>query len=432
MPQPRYQKVLKIGVIADDFTGATDIASFLVKNGLSTIQLTAVDDTLSCPEVEAIVISGKTRSCPVDEAIADSLKACRWLKKNGCRQIYFKYCSTFDSTDKGNIGPVTDALMKELGVDFTVLSPALPVNKRTVYLGYLFAGDTLLEESGMRNHPITPMKDSLIKRLMEPQAQGKCGIIDHNTLNEGSKAIEDRIAALKAEGCRYASVDAIDERDLLIQGKAFRDFPLVTGGSGLAIGLARAVKEPDSRAEDAQQKGYPQGKKAVVFSGSCSVMTNKQVAKYRAIAASKHVEIAKVMESESSRAAFIAECVDFVKEHTGDSYAPLLFASADPDTLHQVQEKYGAAASAHAVEQFFASMARALKAEGYERFIVAGGETSGIVTQSLEVKGFYIGPSVAPGVPWVRSINSPISLTLKSGNFGDEDFFEKTQRDYPV
>lgn len=419
-------------MIADDFTGATDIASFLVKNGLSTIQLTAVEDDLACPEVEAIVISGKTRSCPVKEAVADSLKACRWLKKNGCRQIYFKYCSTFDSTVKGNIGPVTDALMQELKVDFTIISPALPVNKRTVYLGYLFAGDTLLEESGMRNHPITPMKDSLLKRLMEAQSQGKCGIIDHHTLNAGTKCIEDKLKSLKDEGYRYASVDAIDEHDLVIQGQIFKDFPLVTGGSGLAIGLARAVKEPDSKAEDAQKKGYPQGKKAVVFSGSCSVMTNKQVARYQKIAASKQVEIVKIMESALSRQDFIAECVAFIKDHAQDQYAPLIFASASPDLLHAVQEKYGAAASAHAVEQFFASIASELRSLGYERFIVAGGETSGIVTQSLEVKGFYIGPSVAPGVPWVRSINSPISLILKSGNFGDEEFFEKTQRDYPV
>ena len=175
--------MLKLGVIADDFTGATDIASFLVKNGLSTIQLTEVDENLKAPEeAEAIVISGKTRSCDSKIAIAESIKALNWLKSQGCKRFYFKYCSTFDSTAKGNIGPVTDALMHELGVDFTIISPALPVNGRTVYKGYLFVNDELLSESGMRNHPITPMTDSNLVRLMEMQSQGKCAVIDVNIL----------------------------------------------------------------------------------------------------------------------------------------------------------------------------------------------------------------------------------------------------------
>ena len=423
--------MLKIGVIADDFTGATDIASFLVKNGLKTIQLTRLDEDFPCPDVDALVISGKTRSCPKDEAIADSLKACRYLVKNGCKQIYFKYCSTFDSTSQGNIGPVTDALMKELKVSFTVLSPALPVNNRTVYKGYLFAGDTLLEESGMRNHPVTPMKDSLIKRLMESQSEGKCAIIDIDTLHQGVEAVKKAMINALKDGFSYASVDALTEDDLVIQGQCFKDLPFVTGGSGLAIGLARAVGTNEDT-EQALKAGYPQGKHAVVFSGSCSVMTNRQIARYKKLAASKCVEVEKLMLDEATRSAFIDECVGFVKEHLDDQFAPLLYATAEPDKLHAIQAEFGAEKTAHAVEQFFSKVAALLKDLGVSRFLVAGGETSGIVTKSLNVQGFYIGPSVAPGVPWVRSMNSPISLILKSGNFGDEDFFEKTQKDYPV
>ncbi len=424
--------MLKIGVIADDFTGATDIASFLVLNGLSTIQLTEVSDGVEAPDVEAIVISGKTRSCPKDEAVSESLKALRWLKKNGARQIYIKYCSTFDSTAKGNIGPIVDAVMQELGTGFTVVSAALPVNRRTVYKGYLYAGDVLLQDSGMRNHPITPMTDSYLVRLMEMQSKGKCGVIDCDVLDRGEAAVAEKIAQLKDDGYAYACVDALNEAHLITQGKAFASLPLVTGGSGLAIGLARAVAEKNADAAKAQQKGYPQGKKAVVLSGSCSVMTNRQVAVYQKIAASKAVEVEKLMGSEADTLAYVNEAAEFILAHEGDKYAPLVYATADPDRLHAVQKQYGSEQSARAVEQFFARLAKILQVKGYERFIIAGGETSGIVTKALGVKGFYIGPAVAPGVPWVRSINSAVSLTLKSGNFGAEDFFEKTQRDYPV
>ena len=423
--------MLKIGVIADDFTGATDIASFLVENGLKTIQITELDENMPCPDVEALVISGKTRSCPADEAVAYSLRACRYLKQNGSKLFFFKYCSTFDSTSNGNIGPVTDALMKELHTDFTILSPALPVNKRTVYKGYLFAGDTLLEESGMKDHPVTPMRDSLIKRLMEAQAEGQCAVIDIDTIRSGKDAVLQALKKAKEQGYKYASADCLDEQDLVLQGETFKDFKLVTGGSGLAIGLARALRD-HINGPDVVKAGYPQGKGAVVFSGSCSVMTNRQVEKYRKIASSKCVEVDRLMGDDCNRLNFIRECAEFVKKHLYDEMAPLLFATANPDHLHELQKKYGAEATARAVENFFSQTAVILKDEGVSRFIVAGGETSGIVTKSLKVKGFYIGPSVAPGVPWVRSIDSSVSLILKSGNFGDEDFFEKTQKDYPV
>lgn len=420
--------MLKLGVIADDFTGATDIASFLVKNGLSTIQLTETDENLKAPDgVEAIVISGKTRSCDPKLAVAESIKALNWLKSQGCERFYFKYCSTFDSTSKGNIGPVTDALMHELDVDFTIISPALPVNGRTVYKGYLFVNDELLSESGMRNHPITPMTDSSLVRLMEMQAQGKCAVIDVNILKKDCQEILDYADKLKAAGFSYAAVDAIDEDNLIKQGKAFCNYKLVTGGSGLAIGLAQALREA-KEVSHAMEQGRPQGKYAVCLSGSCSVMTNRQVAAYKTKAAALEADVAGILEGKEEEC--LKAAVNFVLSHKDDDLAPLIYATADPDKLHAIQKRFGIEQSSHAVEQFFAKVASELKKEGFERFIVAGGETSGIVTKSLGVKGFYIGPSVAPGVPWVRSVNSPISLVLKSGNFGNEDFFAIAQKEY--
>lgn len=422
---------LKIGVIADDFTGATDIASFLVLNGLKTVQMCGITPDLPAPDAEAVVISHKSRSCPVQEAIDQTQASLQWLLQHGCQQVYFKYCSTFDSSAQGNIGPVTDALMESLGENFTIFSPALPVNGRTVYKGYLFVGDVLLEESGMRHHPITPMTDSSLVRLVEMQSKGKCGVVTLETVRQGAAAVKAKLAELKAAGYSYAVIDAVDESDLVVQGEALKDMRLVTGGSGLAIGLARQVAAPGSDSQQAQSLGYPQGQHAVVFSGSCSVMTNKQVAFYQKQAATKQVDVAGLMATDDLKQ-FVRDYVAFYQEHADDHNAPLIYATANPDELAAIQQKYGVEASSHAVENFFAQLSTELYAAGVRRFIIAGGETSSIVTKSLQVAGFYIGPAIAPGVPWVRSINNDISLTLKSGNFGQEDFFLKAQRDFPV
>lgn len=419
---------LKIGVIADDFTGATDIASFLVRNGLSTVQLCSVDESTPCPDVEAIVISHKSRSCPAQEAVEQCLKSYQYLKAHNCKQIYFKYCSTFDSKKEGNIGPVTDALMQEMGVDFTIFQPALPVNGRTVYNGYLFVGEQLLSDSGMRNHPITPMTDSSLIRLVEMQSQGKCGLISHQVLDQGVEAVKAKVAELKAQGYRYAVVDALNEQHLLVQGLAFADMPLVTGGSGLAIGLAQAVKEASSQSAEAEAKGLPHATKSVVLAGSCSVMTNKQVACYIQKAATKVVDVHALFKDGVEK--IVPAYVDFICQHQQDEFAPLVYATTNPDELKQIQSTYGVEASSAIVEQFFANLAVQLKDKGTDCFIVAGGETSSIITKFLGVQGFYIGPAIAPGVPWVKSINNNISLTLKSGNFGDENFFAHAQSFY--
>ena len=415
---------MKIGVIADDFTGATDIAGFLVAGGLTTTQMISVPEADAQVDADAVVISLKSRSNPAADAVADSLAALDWLRARGCAQIYQKYCSTFDSTAAGNIGPVADALMAALGTDITVICPALPVNGRSVYLGHLFVGQDLLQDSGMRDHPITPMRDSSLIRLMEGQAQGRCGLVDAATVDQGPQAVRDRITALRVEGMRYVVLDAISDAHLATLGQAVSDMALVTGGSGLGYGIARAVSGgADAQAQDA---GAPLAGPAVVISGSCSVMTNRQVAAYRALAPTLDVDVDRCLADADAYGAELAEWV--LAQPQGR--APMITATADPARLREIQAQHGAAAS-EAVERTFAAAAARLAKGGITCFIVAGGETSGSVTQALKVTGFAIGPQIAPGVPWVRAVDKPLSLALKSGNFGAETFFTDAQEVRP-
>ncbi|WP_455820736.1 3-oxo-tetronate kinase [Pseudomonas cerasi] len=420
---------MRLGVIADDFTGATDIASFLVQNGMSTVQVNGVPaKPLSLP-ADAIVISLKSRSCAAEKAVADSLQALAWLQQQGCERFYFKYCSTFDSTAQGNIGPVTDALLAALGESQTIISPSLPVNGRTVYQGHLFVMDQLLSDSGMRHHPVTPMTDSNLLRLMEAQASGKAGLINSQTLDQGADAVRQALDELAQQGIRYVVLDALNEQHLLTQGEALHDRRLVTGGSGLAIGLARQWHSGGHNIARAQAAGAPQGQRAVVLSGSCSTMTNRQVARYRQQAAAAAIDVDRALHERDT---YARELCDWVVQHEADTLAPLLFATSEPETLQQIQQRYGAAHSSEAVEQLFAAVVRELQQRGWQRFIVAGGETSGVVAQTLGIDAFHIGPVISPGVPWVRAVGQPVSLALKSGNFGDENFFARAQTEFAV
>ena len=416
-----------LGVIADDFTGGTDIAGFLVQNGLSATQYIGVPDTAFCgPQPNAAIISLKSRSCPVDEAVQDSLAALSWLQSQGCCRFFFKYCSTFDSTAKGNIGPVTDALLAALRCDITVLAPALPVNGRTVYMGNLFVNGVPLDESGMRYHPVTPMLDTNIMRLMEAQAQGKAANIAFPVIASGSASIRAAIDDLRRDGIRYAVPDALTEKHLDDLGEALADMPLVTGGSGLGVGIARHIQQQfQLKGQNSIDAGVPPGGKCVVLAGSASAMTNAQVARYCAVAASQKISVHRCITTPLPYAADIAAWAAPLA-HGGN--APLVYASVGPEELAAVQKEYGAETSGLAVEHFFASLAKALRTAGVDHFIVAGGETSGAVVKALGIKAFHIGPQIAPGVPWVRAVDSPVSLALKSGNFGDEDFFAAAQK----
>jgi uncharacterized protein YgbK (DUF1537 family) len=416
----------KLGVIADDFTGATDIAGFLVANGMTTVQTNGVPSPDFNVEADSYVISLKSRSCAKEEAVRDSLAALRWLQGQGCEQIYFKYCSTFDSTEKGNIGPVTDALMKALDTDQTVLCPALPINKRTVYKGYLFVNDQLISESGMRYHPVTPMRDSKLSRLMESQSEGKTDTLTLDTLQEGVEAVSRFLSQSRVKGYSYVVLDAISQEHLDIVAKAISDMPLVTGGSGLAASLARLNPENRKKTSEAISIGRPKVAKTIIFSGSCSEATNRQVTCYNNSADGLRIDKDALLQDPN---AYTKEVLTWLIPRLDDPFAPLVYATVPPQELEFSKAKYPDGLVEHAVEEFFGNLAIELQKMGVRNFITAGGETSGKIVQSLGISAFYIGPQIDPGIPWVKAVDQDIYLALKSGNFGADDFFLKAQRE---
>lgn len=418
-----------LGVIADDFTGGTDIAGFLVQGGLAVTQFIGVPEApLPGVSPDAAVVSLKSRSCPKDEAVRESLRALTWLQSQGCERFFFKYCSTFDSTAKGNIGPVTDALMEALGVDATVMAPGLPVNGRTVYCGYLFVNGVPLNESGMRHHPVTPMLDANLMRLTEAQSAGKAGNVPTPVMDKGAAAASAAMAELRKQGVRYIVPDTLNDAHLDVLAEILAGWPLVTGGSGLGGAIARQIRRARGiGGANSVDAGRPIGGKTVVLAGSASVMTNAQVARYKEKAEAFVLDVRQCVDHAELYADAVAAWVLGRKDAR---YAPLVYATTGPENLAAIQKEFGAEIAGSAVERLFALLASRLKAEGFNHFIVAGGETSGAVVKALNVKAFHIGPQIAPGVPWVRAVDQPVSLALKSGNFGDENFFAVAQEFY--
>ena len=415
---------MKLGVIADDFTGATDVAGFLVEYGIPTIQINGVPDPAYGEEAEAYVVSLKTRACPPEEAVEQSLRALSWLQSRGCDRFYFKYCSTFDSTDRGNIGPVADAILKTLGSGCSVVCPALPVNGRTVYKGYLFVSDQLLHESGMRSHPLNPMRDSKLSRLLEKQSSGRVAGLYAEVIDQGEAAVRHQLKQCADAGYRYVVTDTLADDHLAVIAEAVRDFPLVTGGSGLAMALAKLQQKDAAAIAAAKRLGRPEPGKTVVLSGSCSEATQKQVEVYRKKAPSMRIEVERCVEAAD---AYVAELLQWAGEQLAAGRAPLLFATTAAEELSENSRRYGREEAGQAIEEVFGKLAAGLAGQGAQNFIVAGGETSGRVVQSLGIEAFRIGPQVSPGVPWVRSTDGSHALILKSGNFGDEDFFARAQ-----
>ena len=415
-------KDLILGCIADDFTGATDLANNLVRAGMRVVQTIGVPDAPLAADVDAVVVALKSRTIPAAEAIAQSLEALQWLQAQGAQQIYFKYCSTFDSTPDGNIGPVTEALMDALGCDFTIATPAFPDNGRTVFKGYLFAGNVLLNESGMQNHPLTPMQDANLVRVMQAQTKRPVGLIDYKTVAQGEAAIRERIAALRAEGVGVAVVDATSNADLLLLGPALKGMPLVTAGSGVAIGLpANFGLKPSVQAS---QLPAATGLQAVV-SGSCSLATNAQVAHFKATGRSAFaINPASLMNGQSD--ALVQQVLAWASPHLKDGPV-LVYSTATPEAVKQVQAQLGVAEAGALVEHALAAVARGLVDLGVKQLVVAGGETSGACVQALGIAQLQIGPQIDPGVPWCHapSAAGSVHITLKSGNFGTEDFFTK-------
>ncbi|WP_218510094.1 3-oxo-tetronate kinase [Variovorax sp. dw_308] len=412
-----------LGCIADDFTGATDLANNLVRAGMRVVQTIGVPRGPLGAEVDAVVVALKSRTIAPANAIAQSLEALRWLQAQGVKQVYFKYCSTFDSTPQGNIGPVTEALMDALATDFTIATPAFPDNQRTVFKGYLFVGDVLLSESGMKDHPLTPMTDPNLVRVMQAQCRRKVGLIDHRAVAAGADAVRARITQLKADGVAIAVVDAVSNDDLLRLGPALADMPLVTAGSGVAIGLPGnfgIAPSPRAAALPAVD-----GLHAVV-SGSCSTATNRQV---RDFIARGHPALAldPIAVSEGRQGA------DAALAWAGPLLARgpvLVYSTADPQQVKATQGQLGVEAAGALMERTLAAVARGMVERGVRRLLVAGGETSGACVQALGIAQLQIGAQIDPGVPWCHALadGAPapgMHIALKSGNFGSDDFFTK-------
>ncbi|CAE6787390.1 3-oxo-tetronate kinase [Paraburkholderia nemoris] len=420
-----------LGCIADDFTGATDLANMLVRGGMRTVQTIGVPTSNEAVEADALVVALKSRTIPAADAVAQSLAALDWLRAQGCRQFFFKYCSTFDSTDAGNIGQVTDALLDALRADtgvtaFTIACPAFPENGRTIYRGHLFVGDTLLNESGMENHPLTPMRDANLVRVLQRQTGSKVGLVRYDAVAKGVSRVRESIDALRNDGVRMAIADAVSDEDLYILGEACADLALITGGSGVALGLPRNFRRAGLLAEQADAAQLPRVEGlSVVLAGSASKATNAQVAMWRETRSSFRIDPLAVARGEP----VIEQALAFAQEHFDKAQPVLIYATATPDEVKAVQRELGVSEAGHLVETTLASIARGLRERGVRKFVVAGGETSGAVVQALGVHTLRIGAQIDPGVPATATTGAePLALALKSGNFGSTDFFEKALR----
>jgi 3-dehydrotetronate 4-kinase len=415
---------LALGCIADDYTGASDLANTLTRCGLRTVQTIGVPaDELKLPEVDAVVVSLKSRSIEAGIAVARSRAADKWLRGRGASHVLFKICSTFDSTDAGNIGPVMDALRDDCGDRIVLVTPAFPETGRTVYQGNLFVGSVPLNESPLKDHPLNPMHDSNLVRVLARQSKTKVSLVDLATVARGPEAVRARLSDLSGKGFGAAIVDAVFDRDLETIGSVALDHRLSVGASGFGLGLARAlaasgkVKAGASSTVSEVAVGGP----AACLAGSCSQVTLQQIANAEKVMPVLHLDPERVIAGgeEASRALAWAK--------TRLSEGPILIASSSaPDQVAALQARHGRDAAGHAIEQAMADLAEGLVRSGVRRLVVAGGETSGAVVDRLGIPGFLVGAEIAAGVPVLRAVgvkDGEMLLALKSGNFGGPQFF---------
>lgn len=408
-----------LGCIADDFTGATDLAGLLARSGVQVNLRIGVPEQAPSDAAPLEVIALKSRTAPVDQAVSQARAALAWLRQAGARQFFWKYCSTFDSTPEGNIGPVAEALMADLGAEQTVYCPAFPENGRSVFMGNLFVGQVPLHESSMKDHPLTPMTDANLMRTLAPQVTRPVGLADRLVVDRGAPALRAELASLRAGGVPHVIVDAVADADLVTIAEACRDMPLLTGGSALAMPLP-ALYQADGRLPERVVRADPPmvAPGAVVLSGSCSAMTRAQVARYAAQAPSYRLDPQELAKNgtDAARAWLAAQ---------PDGANPIVFATAEPAEVRAAQSALGVTRAGEIVEDALAALAIAARDAGTGRFVVTGGETSGAVTQALGVTRLDVRDEIAPGVPWTfcKSAGRPIALALKSGNFGAQTFF---------
>lgn len=414
-----------IGVIADDFTGASDIGVTLAKGlpqegGLKTALYIGVPEQSADPSIGAGVIALKSRSLPADEAIAQSLHACDWLRAQGCQQILFKYCSTFDSTAQGNIGPVAEALASHLDTAGVVVCPSFPAMKRTLYQGHLFVADQLLNASGMENHPLTPMKDPDIRRVLAEQSQRDTGFISWQVVQQGSEAIRQQLQDFADQARCLVVTDAISDDDLLLIAGACADAPLVTGASAIARGLPHNfIQRGEAQGETAPEFNVKGD--GVILVGSCSRTTLKQIHYHQQQGAVLALDVEQIIHQQIDQTALLK----FVADH--QQQGPLIYTSGDAQQVSALQQQYGREKVSQAIEQFFAGLASQLVEAGVRRLVVGGGETSGAIVSGLKLDSVVIGAEISTGVPALLAERGELTLglALKSGNFGEEDFFSR-------
>jgi uncharacterized protein YgbK (DUF1537 family) len=413
-----------LGAIADDLTGATDLALTLSREGMKTVQVVGVPPRdFDFTAADAVVVALKSRTIAPEEAVSLSLEAARSLVAGGAEQIIFKYCSTFDSTPQGNIGPVAEALMNMLGEQLTLACPAFPANGRTVYRGHLFVGDLLLSDSTMKDHPLTPMRDANLVRVLQRQTTLQVGLVTRDAVAKGAGAVKEAFEASVSKGDRIVIVDAIADQDLREIGHAAADMKLITGGSGIALGLPENFRRAGklAPAEAAREFSAPSGP-AVILAGSCSAATRRQIeTAIEAGTASIKLDPLEIASGQTS----VETVMDWVTAQNDG--IPMIYSSADPEEVRKAQDALGREKAGEIIEHLLAAVAIGLRQRGYRRFLVAGGETSGAVVQGLGVEALLIGPEIDPGVPWTVSLEGDrsIALALKSGNFGSDDFFLK-------
>ncbi|MCP2138499.1 uncharacterized protein YgbK (DUF1537 family) [Rhizobium sp. SLBN-94] len=408
------------GAIADDFTGATDLAGLLARSGVAVSLRMGVPDTPPVDTAAIEIIALKCRTSPVEEAVAETKAALDWLQRAGARRFFWKYCSTFDSTPTGNIGPVAEALMETLGTHQTIYCPAFPENGRAIFMGNLFVGEQPLAESPMKDHPLTPMRDSNLLRLLKPQVTLPVGLANRHVVAAGDWALRDRLAELHREGVAHVVVDAVANTDLYTVAEACHEMVLLTGGSAVAMPLPEIWLKRGLIERSGSSVGHQaEAGAAIVLSGSCSAMTNRQVASYLSNGHPGFRLDPLALAEEG-----VEEVFDWLSDQDAEK-APIIYATAAPAEVRAAQGKLGAARAGAMIEATLAACAVKARELGFRRFVVAGGETSGAVTKALEIRQLKIGKEIAPGVPWcfAETDRRPVAITLKSGNFGSEGFF---------
>lgn len=409
-----------LGCIADDFTGASDLANTLAKGGMATTQFVGIPAAPAPLACEAGVVALKSRTIPVAEAVAQSLAALDWLLAQGCRQILFKYCSTFDSTPEGNIGPVAEALLERLG-GIAVVCPVFPATGRTLFQGHLFVNGQLLSETGMREHPLTPMTDPDIRRWLRRQTKRAVGLVPYATIREGAAAIRTALAQQATNGHRLVVTDAIVDADLMVIGEAIADHKLVTGGSGIALGLPANFRRENLLSDHPSSFTGIAGK-AAMLSGSCSTQSLVQVAHF----AQTHPIMALLPDAILDGSTRVEDVLNWMLENI--DAIPMAYSSATSEQVKATQIKHGGERVAIAIEDFMGRLALGLINADVARLVVGGGETSGAVVKALGIEAFSIGPEIDPGVPALAVEGRPLRLALKSGNFGALDFYDKAAR----